>query len=161
MFLLKSYVEDFLSRTSTDNIKINVLGDISRLDEGLQKSINKIMEKTKNNTGLTLNIAFNYGGRDEIVKATQKIATRVQNGEITVEDINEALLSENLYTAGQPDPDLLIRPGGEQRISNYLLWQLAYTEFLFISKYWPDFSTEDLDQAIEIFRQRNRKFGAK
>lgn len=161
MFLLKSYVEDFLSRTSTDNIKINVLGDISRLDEGLQKSINKIMEKTKNNTGLTLNIAFNYGGRDEIVKATQKIATRVQNGEITVDDINEALLSENLYTAGQPDPDLLIRPGGEQRISNYLLWQLAYTEFLFISKYWPDFSTEDLDQAIEIFRQRNRKFGAK
>ena len=161
MFLLKSYMEDFLSRTSTENIKINVLGDISRLEEGLQTSIYKIMEKTKDNTGLTLNIAFNYGGRDEIVKATQKIVIKVQNGDIDVDNIDEALLSENLYTAGQPDPDLLIRPGGEQRISNYLLWQLAYTEFLFIPKYWPDFSTEDLDQAIEIFRQRNRKFGAK
>ncbi|MBR1802408.1 MAG: isoprenyl transferase [Clostridia bacterium] len=161
MFLLKSYLEDFLSRTSLDNIKLNILGDVSKLDGGLQKSIYKLMEKTKNNTGLTLNIAFNYGGRDEIIKATQKIARKVQDGEIAIDDINEELFSEHLYTAGQPDPDLLIRPGGEERISNYLLWQLAYTEFLFIPKYWPDFSEQDLDQAIDIFRQRNRKFGAK
>ena len=161
MFLLKSYLEDFLSRTSLDNIKLNILGDVSKLDGGLQKSIYKLMEKTKNNTGLTLNIAFNYGGRDEIIKATQKIARKVQDGEIAIDDINEELFSEHLYTAGQPDPDLLIRPGGEERISNYLLWQLAYTEFLFIPKNWPDFSEQDLEQAIDIFRQRNRKFGAK
>ena len=96
------------------------------------------MDNTKSNTGLTLNIAFNYGGRDEIVKAMQRIATRVKENEIQVEEIDEKLIENSLYTAGQPEPDLLIRPGGEQRISNYLLWQLAYTEFIFTSKYWPE-----------------------
>lgn len=161
MVLLQKYVEDFLKDTSKDNIRIKILGDITRLDEGLQKSIQKIVEATANCTGLTLNIAFNYGGRDEIVKAVKKIAKQVQDKEISIEDINEDLVSNSLYTAGQPEPDLLIRPGGEQRISNYLLWQLAYTEFLFIPKYWPDFSEEDLDEAIQIFENRNRKFGGK
>ena len=161
MLLLQKYVEDFLKDTSKDNIRIKILGDITRLDEGLQKSIQKIVEATANCTGLTLNIAFNYGGRDEIVKAVKKIAKQVQDKEISIEDINEDLVSNSLYTAGQPEPDLLIRPGGEQRISNYLLWQLAYTEFLFIPKYWPDFSKEDLDEAIQIFENRNRKFGGK
>ncbi len=161
MLLLQKYVEDFLKDTSKDNIRIKILGDITRLDEGLQKSIQKIVEATANCTGLTLNIAFNYGGRDEIVKAVKKIAKQVQDKEISIEDINEDLVSNSLYTAGQPEPDLLIRPGGEQRISNYLLWQLAYTEFLFIPKYWPDFSEEDLDEAIQIFENRNRKFGGK
>ena len=161
MLLLQKYVEDFLKDTSKNNIRIKILGDITKLDEGLQKSIQKIVDATANCTGLTLNIAFNYGGRDEIVKAVKKIATKVQNKEINIEDINEDLVSNSLYTAGQPEPDLLIRPGGEQRISNYLLWQLAYTEFLFIPKYWPDFSKEDLDEAIQIFENRNRKFGGK
>ena len=161
MVLLQKYVEDFLNDTSKNNIRIKILGDITRLDEGLQKSIQKIVEATANCTGLTLNIAFNYGGRDEIVKAVKKIAKQVQDKEISIEDINEDLVSNSLYTAGQPEPDLLIRPGGEQRISNYVLWQLAYTEFLFIPKYWPDFSEEDLDEAIQIFENRNRKFGGK
>lgn len=161
MGLLQMYVADFLKDSDLENVKVNVLGDLTKLDKGLQNSIAKAIDKTKNNTGLTLNIAFNYGGRDEIARATQRIAEKVQNGEINVKDINEQLISENLYTAGQPDPDLLIRPGGEKRISNYLLWQLAYTEFLFIDKYWPDFTEKDLDEAIEIFESRNRKFGGK
>ena len=161
MLLLKKYVEDFLKDEDLYNIRLNILGDITKLDVDLQKSIKKIVNKTKENTGLTLNIAFNYGGRDEIVKAIKKIAEKVKNNEILVDDINEELVSNNLYTAGQPEPDLLIRPGGEQRISNYLLWQLAYTEFLFIPKYWPDFSEKDLDDAIQTFVQRNRKFGGK
>ncbi len=161
MLLLQKYVEEFLNDKNLDNIKLNILGDISKLDVSLQKSIEKIVNKTKENTGLTLNIAFNYGGRDEIVKAIKKIAKKVEEKEISIDDINEDLVSNNLYTAGQPEPDLLIRPGGEQRISNYLLWQLAYTEFLFTQKYWPDFSESDLDEAISIFIKRNRKFGGK
>ena len=161
MLLLQKYVEEFLNDSNMDNIKVNILGDISKLDKGIQKSINRIMDNTKSNTGLTLNIAFNYGGRDEIVKAMQRIATRVKENEIQVEEIDEKLIENSLYTAGQPEPDLLIRPGGEQIISNYLLWQLAYTEFIFTSKYWPDFNEKDLDEAIITFENRNRKFGAK
>lgn len=161
MLLLKSYVDKFLDRSNANNIRVRVLGDISRLDEKLRESIEKIVKKSEENTGLTLNIAFNYGGRDEITKAVQKISTKVLNREITVEDINEQLITNNLYTQGEPDPDLLIRTGGELRISNFLLWQLAYTEFLFINKYWPDFSEEDLLDAIAVYQERNRKFGAK
>lgn len=161
MLLLQKYVEDFLKDTSKNNIRIKILGDTTRLNEELQKSIQKIVDATADCTGLTLNIAFNYGGRDEIVKAVKKIAKQIENKEIRIEDIDEDLISSSLYTAGQPEPDLLIRPGGEQRISNYLLWQLAYAEFLFIPKYWPDFSKEDLDEAIQIFENRNRKFGGK
>ena len=161
MGLLQMYITDFLNDKELENIKINVLGDISKLEPGLQKGIQKALDRTKDYTGLTLNVAFNYGGRDEITKAMKKIATKVKSNEIEVEDINEQLIFDNLYTAGQPEPDLLIRPGGEKRISNYLLWQLAYTEFLFIDKYWPDFSEKDLDEAIEIFAARQRKFGGK
>lgn len=161
MVLLRSYLDKFLNRESLRNIRIRVLGDIEGLDSGLRDSINKIVEKSKNNTGLTLNIAFNYGGRAEIVRATKIIADKIKNDEVRMEDINEQLISNSLYTNGEPDPDLLIRPGGELRISNFLLWQLAYTEFLFIDKYWPDFSEEDLIDAIEVFEKRNRKFGGK
>ena len=161
MGLLQMYVNDFLNDKELENIKINVLGDVSKLELGLQKSIQKAIDRTKNYTGMTLNVAFNYGGRDEITKAVQKIANKVQNQEITIQDIDEQYVADNLYTQGQLEPDLLIRTGGEQRISNFLLWQLAYTEFLFIDKYWPDFSAEDLDEAIEVFEQRNCKFGAK
>ena len=134
MLLLQKYVEDFLKDTSKNNIRIKILGDTTRLNEELQKSIQKIVDATADCTGLTLNIAFNYGGRDEIVKAVKKIAKQIENKEIRIEDIDEDLISSSLYTAGQPEPDLLIRPGGEQRISNYLLWQLAYTEFFIYSK---------------------------
>lgn len=161
MGLLQMYVNDFLNDKELENIKINILGDVSKLESGLQKSIQKAIDRTKDYTGMTLNVAFNYGGRDEITKAIQKIATKVQNNEIAIQDIDEQYVSENLYTKGQLEPDLLIRTGGEQRVSNFLLWQLAYTEFLFIDKYWPDFSRADLDEAIKVFETRNRKFGAK
>ena len=108
-----------------------------------------------------LNIAFNYGGRDEIVRAVRKIAEDVKENKINVEDIDEQTISNSLYTAGQLEPDLLIRTSGEQRLSNFLLWQLAYTEFYFVQKYWPDFSEQDLDEAISVFEKRNRKFGGK
>lgn len=161
MGLLQMYVNDFLNDKELENIKINILGDVSKLEPGLQKSIQKAIDRTKDYTGMTLNVAFNYGGRDEITKTVQKIATKVQNNEIAIQDIDEQYVSENLYTKGQLEPDLLIRTGGEQRVSNFLLWQLAYTEFLFIDKYWPDFSEADLDEAIKVFETRNRKFGAK
>ena len=161
MILLNNYLDKFLNRESLRNIKIRVLGNIEELDSGLKNSIKKIVEKSKNNTGLTLNIAFNYGGRSEIVRAVQNISKAVQNEEINIEQINEEMVSQNLYTKGEPDPDLLIRTGGELRISNFLLWQLAYTEFLFLDKYWPDFTEEDLLKAISTFEKRNRKFGGK
>lgn len=161
MLLLQKYLEEFLSSDDFENIKVNMLGNIADLDTGLQKSINKIIEKTKNNTGLVLNIAFNYGGRDEIVRAVRKIAEEVKENKINVEDIDEQTISNSLYTAGQLEPDLLIRTSGEQRLSNFLLWQLAYTEFYFVQKYWPDFSEQDLDEAISVFEKRNRKFGGK
>ena len=159
MFLLKSYLDDFLKKIDTDNIKINVIGDITRLSADIQDSIKKSIAKTENNTGLVLNIAFNYGGRAELVKATKEIASDVKNGKISEEDINEELISNHLYTVNQPDPDLLIRTSGEMRISGFLIWQISYTEFLFVDKYWPEFSSEDLDLAIEEYKKRNRKYG--
>ena len=160
MLLLQNYLDDYSKRADTENIKLKVLGDISALPEGMQKSINKCMERTKNNTGVTFNIALNYGGRDEIVKAVKKISKQVKEGKINIEDINEQLISDNLYTAGEPDPDLLIRTSGELRTSNFLPWQIVYSEFVFIEKNWPDFNEKDLDEAIEIYQKRNRKFGA-
>lgn len=160
MMILKNYIEKLLERTSANNIKINILGDISRLETGLQNSINKIIDKTKNNTGLTLNIAFNYGGRAEILRATKQIAEEVHEGKLDLEKIDEKCIENHLYTNGQPDPDILIRTSGEIRISNFLLWQLAYTEFIFIDKYWPDFNENDIEESIHIFQKRHRKFGA-
>lgn len=160
MLLLQNYLDDYSKRADTENIKVKVLGDISALPEGMQKSINKCMERTKNNTGVTFNIALNYGGRDEIVKAVKKISKQVKEGKINIEDINEQLISDNLYTAGEPDPDLLIRTSGELRTSNFLPWQIVYSEFVFIEKNWPDFDEKDLNEAIEIYQKRNRKFGA-
>ena len=161
MLLLKSYLDKFLNKSNSNNIRIKVIGDISKLDKGLRESIEKIVNKSQENTGLTLNIAFNYGGRDEIKKAVQKISKNVLEEKLSIDDITEEVISNNLYTEGIPDPDLLIRPGGEKRISNFLLWQLAYTEFLFIDKYWPDFTEQDLIDAIKVYQDRNRKFGGK
>ncbi len=161
MLLLQNYLEDYSKRADTENIKINVLGDITPLSNGLQKSINKAIERTKNNTGIIFNIAFNYGGRDEITRAVKIIAEDVKQGKIDIEDIDENLISSNLYTKNLPDPDLLIRTSGEIRTSNFLPWQIVYSEFYFTNKYWPDFTEKDLDEAIEEYNRRNRKFGGK
>ena len=160
MKLLKYYLHYFLT-SDMGNIKVNVIGKIDKLNPELQDEIKQIMKKCESNTGMVLNIAFNYGGRDEIITATQKIAEKVKNNELKVEDINENIFNNYLYTANQPEPDLLIRTSGEQRISNFLLWQIAYTEILFVDKYWPEFSNEDLLNAIKNYGNRTRKFGGK
>ena len=160
MMLLQNYLDDYAKRADTENIRVKILGDISALSEGMQKSINKCMERTKDNTGVTFNIALNYGGRDELIKAIKQISKDVKDEKIKIEDITEELVSNNLYTKEQPDPDLLIRTSGELRLSNFLPWQLVYSEFLFIDKNWPDFSEEDLDNAILEYQKRTRKFGA-
>ncbi len=161
MTLLQNYLDDYSKRANSENIKVKIIGKKEGLSSKMIEKIEKCMERTKNNTGITFNIALNYGGRDEIVNVVKEIATKVSKNEIKIEDINEEMISESLYTKGQPDPDLLIRTSGELRISNFLPWQLAYTEFLFIDKYWPDFTEKDLDDAIEVYQKRNRKFGAK
>lgn len=160
MLLLQNYLDDYSKRADTENIRVKILGDISALSEGMQKSIIKCMERTKDNTGVTFNIALNYGGRDEIVKATRKIAEKVKSNELQIEDITEETISNALYTEGQPDPDLLIRTSGELRTSGFLPWQIVYSEFLFLDKNWPDFNESDLNYAIEVYQNRNRKFGA-
>lgn len=161
MILFKNYLDDLTKAADTENIRIKFFGHIDSLSKILQDSIKKAIEKTKSNTGTTLCIAFNYGGRDEITKATKEIAEDVKSGKIDVNDINEQLISNYLYTKDEPDPDLLIRTSGEIRLSNFLPWQLVYTEFVFVDKYWPDFGDKDLDEAIETYEKRNRKFGGK
>ena len=161
MNLFQSYLDDYSKRADSENIKVKIIGNRQGLSEKMQKSIEKCMERTKDNTGIVFNIALNYGGRDEILGAVKNIAKKIQNNEVKIEDITEQMISDNLYTANQPDPDLLIRTSGELRLSNFLPWQLAYTEFLFVDKNWPDFNEKDLDDAIEVYKSRNRKFGAK
>ena len=160
MMLLQNYLDDYSKRADSENIKVKILGDITVLSQGMQKSIINCMERTKNNTGITFNIALNYGGRDEIINAVKNIAQQVKDGNLEVENINEEIISNNLYTKEQPDPDLLIRTSGELRLSNFLPWQLVYSEFLFIDKNWPDFTESDLDDAIIEYQKRTRKFGA-
>ena len=160
LLLLQMYLDKFLKTADLENIKLRVIGDREHnMPEEIKTKMIKMEERTKNNTGLKFNIAFNYGGRDEIVKATRKIAEKVKNGEIEIEDIDENMISDNLYTRGLPDPDLLIRTSGELRTSNFLPWQITYSEFLFLDKYWPDFTTKDIDEAIEVYSQRQRRVG--
>ena len=161
MNLMLNYLESYSKRADSENIKVNILGSRQGLSEKMIDLIDKCMERTKNNTGITFNIALNYGGRDEIVRAIKSIAEKVKENEIYIEDITEQTVSDNLYTKDQPDPDLLIRTSGEIRLSNFLPWQLVYTEFVFVGKNWPDFNEKDLEEAIEIYQKRNRKFGAK
>ena len=160
MLLLQNYLDDFAKRADTENIKINMLGNREELSKGLLKSIDNAIEKTKNNTGINFNVAFNYGGRDEIVRAVKKIAEDAKNNIVDIEAINEELISNNLYTKNVPDPDLMIRTSGEIRTSNFLPWQLVYSEFYFTDKLWPDFTEKDLDKAVEVYNTRTRKFGA-
>lgn len=160
MLLLQNYLSDYSKRADTENIRIKVLGDITKLQMGIQKSIKECIERTKNNTGITFCIAFNYGGRAEILEVTKKIAIKLKEGEITEDEITEELISQNLYTEDIPDPDLIIRTSGEQRLSGFLAWQSTYSELYFVQKNWPDFSERDLDEAIAEFNRRTRKFGA-
>ena len=161
MLLLQAYLDSYAKRADTEGIKVKVLGDISVLPKGMQNTIGKLEERTKDNTDINFNIALNYGGRDEIVKAVRKIAEKVKEDEIKIEDINEEIISNNLYTSGMPDPDVVVRTSGEMRTSNFLPWQIVYSEFIFVEKNWPDFNEEDLDKVIEIYQKRNRKFGGK
>ena len=160
MFLFQSYLNDYSKRADSENIKVKFLGDKKALSKAMQKSMEECVERTKNNTGITFNIAINYGGRDEIVKAMKKIATEYKEGRIELEQINEEAISKELYTKDEPDPDLVIRTSGEMRLSNFLPWQSVYSELLFVEKNWPDFTEEDLDNAIIEYQKRTRKFGA-
>ena len=160
MALFQSYLDDYSKRADSENIKVKIIGNRKGLSDKMVSSIEKCMERTKNNTGIVFNIALNYGGREELLNVTYKIAEDVKNGKLQPEETTEKDIEKYLYTAGQPDPDLLIRTSGEKRLSNFLPWQLSYSEFLFIDKNWPDFTEEDLNQAIEEYQKRTRKFGA-
>lgn len=146
-------------RIHKNNARIRIVGDVSKFSLGLQKQITEAQDITKNNTGLTINIAANYGGRWDIMQSVQQLAQRVEQGEIKADDITEAHITEGLTTADLPEPDLFIRTGGEQRVSNFLLWQMAYTEFYFTDTLWPDFDEQVLDTAIASFLHRERRFG--
>ena len=160
MGLFQSYLDSYSKRADTENIKVQFIGSREGLSEKMKESMDKCIERTKNNTGIVFNIALNYGGREEILSAVKRIVNEVKNDKLDIEKITEQTISENLYTYDQPDPDLLIRTSGEMRLSNFLPWQIVYSEFLFIEKYWPDFSEKDLDEAISIYKKRTRKFGA-
>ena len=161
MSLLEYYLNQFSKEADTENIVIKVIGRKKELSEKLLKKIDEVVEGTKNNSGIVFTIALNYGGRDEITTAIKTIAEDVKNSKLNIDEIDEKLISEYLYTKNMPDPDLMIRTSGELRTSNFLPWQLVYSEFLFLDKLWPEFSEEDLEKAIQIFSKRNRKFGAK
>ena len=160
MALFQSYLDDYSKRADSENIKIKIIGNRKGLSTKMISSIEKCMERTKNNTGIVFNIALNYGGREELLNVTHQIAEDVKKGILQPEEITEKDIEKYLYTKGQPDPDLLIRTSGEKRLSNFLPWQLSYSEFLFIDKNWPDFTEEDLNYAIEEYQKRTRKFGA-
>ena len=161
MLLFNKFLDKYIKIADTKNVKIKFIGDRTALSKSLADKMAKAEERTKNNSGLLFSVGINYGGRDEIIHAVKNISEDVKNGKIKSEDITTDLFSNYLYTAGMPDPDLVIRTSGEMRTSNFLPWQIVYSEFLFLDKYWPDFSEEDLDNAIEAYQKRNRKFGAK
>jgi len=159
--LLRHYINTFDRDPERDRIRVRFIGDIDGLAEDVRRDFASIAERTRDNPdALTLTIAFNYGGRDEIVRAARKAAGLAAGGKLAPEEIDEGMLTSLLDTDGLPDPDLLIRAGAESRISNFLLWQLAYTELVFTDTLWPDFSERDVDDAIAAFRQRQRRFGA-
>lgn len=159
MELLSIYLKDKLNRIVERNIKLRIIGDYHQMPGPIVKAIDNALLKTSHNTGINLNIALNYGGRAEIVRAAQLIAADIIENRIIMEQIDENRFSDYLYTKDQPDPDLLIRPGGELRISNFLIYQLAYAEFYFTEVLWPDFNTAELDRAILAYQKRSRRYG--
>lgn len=159
MNLIKEFFTKHIKELYEKNIKITFMGRRDRLSSDVLKIINEIKEKTKNNDGIILNIGLDYGGQDEILEMVKKIATKVQNKEITIENIDKNIIEENLMTSGLPPVDFMIRTSGELRLSNFLLWQLAYAELYFVDTYWPDFDGKALEQAIVEYNRRNRRFG--
>lgn len=159
MKLLRNYMKTCLKTAAKNDMKIRVIGDKSRLDEDIRTRIAELEEATQNNQGLNFQIAINYGSRDEITRAVKALAKDCVEGKVDPDAIEEALIDAYLDTHDLPDPDLLIRTSGEQRLSNYLLWQLAYTEFYFTDVPWPDFSKEELLKAVEQFNRRDRRYG--
>ncbi|MBQ7920859.1 MAG: isoprenyl transferase [Lachnospiraceae bacterium] len=159
MKLLRNYMKTCLKTAEKNRMCVRVIGEKSRLDEDIRNRIEELEEATKNNDGLHFQIAINYGGRDEIVRAVRRLSRDVKEGKVSEGEITEQLFDDYLDTHGIPAPDLLIRTCNEQRISNFLLWQLAYTEFYFTEVAWPDFTKEELGKAVEAYNHRNRKFG--
>ncbi len=159
MNLLNQYLKNCLRTAKKNNMRLRVIGDISRLDDDMQEKIKLLEEESKVYTGLNLTIAINYGSRDEIRRSVQKLCADVVEKNIPVDEISEEMISSYLDTKELPDPDLLIRTSGEQRLSNYLLWQLAYTEFYFTDVAWPDFHGQELKKAIEAYENRDRRYG--
>lgn len=159
MKLLVTYLKKELKECHENGVRMNVLGDTSKLPKECQNALEEALETTRNNTKINLNFALNYGGRNEIVRAIKLINSDIKNGKLNEEDINEALVEKYLYTKGIPDPDLIIRPSGEQRLSNFLLWQCAYSEFWYSDINWPDFKEKDLRKAIADYQNRDRRFG--
>ncbi len=159
MQLFRFYAKRLLEVAKRNGAKIRMIGERSAFAPDLIEAIGRLEEETKDNTGIVFTFAVNYGGRDEITRAVRKIAQKVSAGELSPEEITEQTIEASLDTAGIPAPDLLIRTSGEQRLSNFLLWQAAYTELYFTDKYWPDFSKEELERAIEAYRGRERRYG--
>ena len=159
MNLLRKYMKDSIERSSKNNMRVRVIGDISALAPDLQESILKLEEISAKNTGLKFQVAINYGGRDEILRAVRKAAEKVKEGALKPEDINEEVFYGFFDTAGIPYPDLMIRTSGEMRTSNFLPWQLAYSEFYFTDVLWPDFNKKELKKALDFYNGRERRFG--
>lgn len=160
MKLLRNYMKTCLKTAAKNNMCVRVIGDKTGLDEDIRERIEQLEDATRSNTGLHFQIALNYGGRDEIVRAVKKLAAKVEEGTLKKEEITERMISDTLDTHNLPEPDLLIRTCNELRISNFLLWQLAYTEFYFTEIAWPDFTKEELEKAIVSYNKRDRKYGA-
>ena len=161
MDILRDYLDNYVKRYAKDNIRIDVIGDMSALDEDIQEKIVKVKADSIDRTGLNLHIALNYGGRDDILRAVKSISSQVSKGELEAGDIIEDLISKNLDTADYPDPEFVIRTSGEERLSNFLLWQVAYSEFVFNRKLWPDYGEEDFYSDICYYQTKDRRFGGR
>jgi undecaprenyl diphosphate synthase len=160
MKLLQNYLDTSIKTSTKNNMRVRIIGDKSKLSEDIKRSIVALEESSKNNTGLKLQVAINYGSRDEMLRAVKDLAMDVKANKTEIDHIDELVFEQYLDTNGLPDPDLLIRTSGEQRLSNFLLWQLAYTEFYFTDVLWPDFNKSELRKAVEYYTSRTRKFGA-
>lgn len=161
MNLLYEYLDKKIKKLNDNNVRLNAIGNIDGLPERVKEKLAEVIEKTSKNTGMILTLALNYGAREEILAACKRLLSKIESGELNINDINEDIFSQQLYTKDLPDPDLLIRTAGELRVSNFLLWQISYAEFVMADVLWPDFKVSDLNKAIEEYQHRKRRFGAR